>query len=69
MSRFPEPDEVIQEVLASINRAVGGVNTLHLGPIDYNIATTVDDLLVAIRLLEQLGRDVNDRFGLPETTK
>ena len=69
MSRFPEPDKVIQEVLASINRAIGGVNTLHLGPIDYNIATTVDDLLVAIRLLEQLGRDVNDRFGLPEMTK
>lgn len=67
MSRFPESDEVIQEVLSSINRAIGGVNTLHLGPIDYNIATTVDDLLAAIRLLEQLGRDVHDRFGLPET--
>ena len=29
MNRFPEPDEVIQEVLTSINRAIAGVNTLH----------------------------------------
>jgi hypothetical protein len=57
LDRFPEPDDVIQEVLASINRAIGGVHALHIGPIDYNIATTVDDLLVAIRLLEQLGQD------------
>ena len=58
MNRFPEHDEVIQEVLASINRAIGGVNTLHIGPIGYNISTTVDDLLVAIRLLERLGEEV-----------
>jgi len=59
VSRFPEPDEVIQEVLLVLNRAIGGVNTLHLGPIEANIATTVDDLLVAVHLLEQLGRDVD----------
>lgn len=58
MSRFPEPDEIIQEVLASVNRAIGGINTLHIGQLDYNIATTVDDLLVAIRLLEQFGQEV-----------
>ena len=69
MNRFPEPDEVIQEVLTSINRAIAGVNTLHIGPIDYNISTTVDDLLVAIRLLERLGHDVDERFGLPDTAR
>ena len=60
MTRFPEPDEIIQEALASVEMAVGGIRTLHIGPLDYNIATTVDSLLVAVRLLEQLGRDMED---------
>ena len=60
MTRFPEGDEIIQEALASVDRAIGGINTLHLGPLDYNIANTVDHLLVAIRLLEQLWRDAQD---------
>lgn len=49
-------DAGLIECLAQIDRAIGGVNTLHLGPLDYNVATTVDNLLAAIRLLEDFGR-------------
>jgi hypothetical protein len=50
-----EPD--IVECRSRIERALGGLATLHLGPLDYNVAQTVDDLLVAIRLLERFGTE------------
>lgn len=55
-----EIDASLKEALRSVERAIGGINTIHIGPLDHNIRTTVDDLLVAIRLLEQVGRDTQD---------
>jgi hypothetical protein len=50
-----EPDVV--ECRRRIDRALGGLNTLHVGPLDDNIATTIDDLLAAIDLLERLEKE------------
>lgn len=50
-----EPDMV--ECRRHIDRALGGLSMLHLGPLDYNVATTVDDLLAAIRLLERFEKE------------
>lgn len=50
-----EPD--IVEARAHIDRALGGISTLHLGPLDWNVSSTIDDLLVAIRLIERFGKD------------
>jgi hypothetical protein len=47
-----EPDAV--ECRRHIDRALGGLSTLHLGPMDYNVSSTIDDLLSAIRLLEKI---------------
>jgi hypothetical protein len=37
---------------ALAERGLGGISTLHLGPLDYNISTTVDDLRTAAKHLE-----------------
>ena len=50
-----EPDVV--ECRRHIERALGGLSTLHVGPLDYNVAQTIDDLLVAVRLLECFGKE------------
>jgi hypothetical protein len=52
----PEMGEAIAEARRYIDRALGGLSTLHLGPLDYNIATTADDLRAAASVLEQIGR-------------
>ena len=49
-------DPALIECRDQIDRALGGLNTLHLGPLDYNVATTVDNLLAAVRLLEEFSR-------------
>lgn len=46
-----EPDVI--EAARYIDRARAGLSVLHIGPLAYNVRTTVDDLLVAIRLLER----------------
>jgi len=46
------PDVI--ECRRRIELAAASLNSLHLGPLDYNVATTKDDLVVAIRLLEKL---------------
>lgn len=48
-------DPLLVEARAFIDRAVAGINTLHIGPIDYNISTTVDDLRTAERLIQEYG--------------
>lgn len=50
-----EPDVI--ECRRHVDRALGGISTLHLGPLDYNVASTIDDLLAAIRLLERFKKD------------
>jgi hypothetical protein len=47
-------EEVKAEARRYIERALGGIATLEIGPLDYNVATTIDDLLAAQRVLEQL---------------
>ena len=52
----PDFDHCTQvvEARAHIERALGGISTLHLGPLDYNVSQVCDDLLSAaewIRLL------------------
>ncbi len=49
---------LLQEAKERLNRAFGGIETIDLGPVDYNVSTTTDDLLVAIRLLEAYGQEV-----------
>lgn len=56
-----EPDVV--ECRRHIDRALGGLSTLHLGPLDYNVTQTIDDLLAAIRLLERFGKEHRKDFG------
>lgn len=46
--------EIIVMCREYINRALAGLSTLDIGPIDYNIMATVDDLLSAIRLIESM---------------
>lgn len=50
-----EPD--IVECRRYIDRALASLGTLHLGPLDYNVTQTIDDLLVAVRLLERFGTE------------
>lgn len=47
----------LDEARERLDRALGGINTLHLGPLDYNIFTTVDELMAAARLIEAYGKE------------
>jgi hypothetical protein len=47
----------VKEARDLIDRAQGLLNTLHLGPLDYNITNTIDALRAAAGVLEQFGRD------------
>lgn len=38
-------------------RALGIIDTLHLGPLDYNVATAADNLRTAAAELERFGRE------------
>ena len=44
----------LPDIKAYIERALGSLSVLHIGPLDYNIACTIDDLRVAERLLSSL---------------
>jgi hypothetical protein len=50
-------NETVKEALRYAERGVGGIETLHLGPLDYNITTAADYLRTAANLLEQYQRD------------
>lgn len=50
-----EPD--IREARSLIDRALGGISTLHLGPLDYNVFNTADTLRAAASLIERFGRE------------
>lgn len=47
-------EEDVEECREFIKRATGGLNTLHIGQKDYNLTSTIDDLLAAIRILERI---------------
>jgi hypothetical protein len=43
----------LAEARRYIERAIGGVETMHLGPLDYNVFQTADYLRTAAALIEQ----------------
>ena len=45
--------EDLQEARRFAERAISGLDTLHIGPIDYNVSTTVEYLRTAAALLER----------------
>jgi len=47
-------ESAIAQVRLYIERALGGLNTLHLGPLDYNVFTTTDYLRTAANMLDDL---------------
>ena len=49
--------ETVSEARRYADPALGGINTLHLGPLDYNVATTADDLRTAAALIEKFGQE------------
>lgn len=51
-------EPAVAEARRYIERAQGGISTLHLGPLDHNVTTTVDDLRTAAAILEQFGKDL-----------
>jgi len=48
---------LLDEARQRIELALSGINTLHLGPMDYNISTTIDYLRAAERLIEAYGQE------------
>ncbi len=54
MSFKDEPE--IKEARSYIDRALGGILTLHIGPLDYNAGNTADALLAAARCVEEFER-------------
>lgn len=47
---------LIKEARRYIERALGGISTLHLEPLDYNVFTTADALRAAALTIEEFGR-------------
>ena len=48
--------DLLKEAREKIERALGSIGVIHVGPIDYNIFQTVDDLRAAERCLQEYGR-------------
>lgn len=46
----------VREARQHVERALSGLATLHLGPLDYNAASTVDCLQTAAAILEEFGK-------------
>jgi hypothetical protein len=64
----PEPfdnEKLVMEAAQHLARASGMLNTLHLGPLDYNITLTVDYLLAAARCVQQFGRERASKNSVP----
>ncbi len=49
---------LIAEARAYVDRAQGGLSTLHVGPLDHNVFTTADCLRTAAGLIEEYGREM-----------
>ena len=59
-----ENDSLVKQAREYAERALGGIDLLHLGPADYNVATTVDYLRTAAAMLEDFAR--NRQRGEPK---
>lgn len=51
MTSFDNEPKIV-ECRRHIDRAIGGISTLHIGPLDYNVSSTIDELNAAIGLLQ-----------------
>jgi hypothetical protein len=49
---------ILTEARSYVERAIGGLETLHVGPLDYNVFSTCDYLRTAALLIEQYAREV-----------
>lgn len=52
-----ENEKFVMEARDNAEVAIGIIDTLHLGPLDYNVATAADYLRTAAGLLEQFQRE------------
>ena len=55
-----DPDVTAARI--AVTRAMAGIGTLHLGPLDYNVRTTIDELLIAVRHLERFDQAASQRI-------
>ncbi len=51
-----ENEQAVKEARSYADRALGQIDTLHLGPLDYNVTTACDYLRTAAAILEDFGR-------------
>ena len=51
-----ENDQAVKKARSYADRALGQIDTLHLGPLDYNITTACDYLRTAAAILEDFLR-------------
>ena len=49
-------EQAVKEARSYVERAIGQIDTLHLGPLDYNVTTACDYLRTAAAFLEDFGR-------------
>jgi hypothetical protein len=52
-----ENEQAVKEARSYVDRALGMISTLHLGPLDYNVTTACDYLRTAAAILEDFGRE------------
>jgi hypothetical protein len=45
--------DFLADARSYLDRAIGGLATLHIGPLDYNVTTTADYLRTAADCLEE----------------
>lgn len=50
-----ENEQAVKEARLYADRALGQIDTLHLGPLDYNVTTACDYLRTAAAILEDFG--------------
>jgi len=51
-----ENEHAVKAARSYADRALGQIDTLHLGPLDYNVTTACDYLRTAAAILEDFGR-------------
>jgi hypothetical protein len=56
MNSSLENEQAVKEARSYADRALGQIDTLHLGPLDYNVTTACDYLRTAAAILEDFGR-------------
>lgn len=60
-------EPTLKEALEKANQGISGIETMDLGPLDYNVATTADYLRTAAALVEAFGQKKLDQRRSEET--